>query len=85
MLKVYLSSDLLGLVLDIIKENSSEYVTLLGGNNNNVEEDSPEDLGPISTKHLLAWAYQIAKGMEYLGSKKVFGAFSLRSCDKTAA
>ena len=46
-------------------------MTLLGGDNNNLVEDSPEDLGPISTKHLLVWAYQIAKGMEYLGSMKV--------------
>ena len=46
-------------------------MTLLGGHNNNLVEDCPEDLGPISTKHLLVWAYQIAKGMEYLGSMKV--------------
>ena len=72
-------------ILDILKENSSEYVTLLGGDNNNMEEDCPEDLGPISTKHLLVWAHQIAKGMEYLGSKKVCGTFSLKTCDKTAA
>ena len=53
------------------EENSSEYVTLLGGDISCQGEEEPEDLGPISTKHLLVWAYQIAKGMEYLGSKKV--------------
>ena len=63
------------LVLDNLEENSSEYVTLLGGDNNNLVEDQPEDLGPISTKHLLVWAYQIAKGMEYLGSMKVSAIF----------
>ena len=53
------------------EENSSEYVTLLGGDISCQGEEEPEDLGPISTKHLLVWAYQIAKGMEYLGSMKV--------------
>ena len=36
--------------LDNLEENSSEYVTLLGGDNNNMVEDRPEDLGPISVQ-----------------------------------
>ena len=60
------------ILADNLEENSSEYVTLLGGNHQHRQvEDHTEDLGPISTKHLLVWAYQIAKGMEYLGSMKV--------------
>ena len=62
----------LAVIVDNLGETSSEYVTLLGGNNNNEVADLRESLGPISTKHLLVWAYQIAKGMEYLGSMKVF-------------
>lgn len=46
-------------------------MTLLGGHIPSQAEDQVEDLGPISTKHLLVWAYQIAKGMEYLSSMKV--------------
>ena len=53
----------------------SGYAKLLGGVPNEEANDllnnEAEDLGPITTKHLLSWAYQIAKGMEYLGSMKV--------------
>ena len=53
----------------------SGYAKLLGGVPNEGTHDlynnEAEDLGPITTKHLLSWAYQIAKGMEYLGSMKV--------------
>ena len=34
-------------------------------------EDEIDKLGPITSKHLLIWAYQVAKGLEYLGSMKV--------------
>ena len=53
----------------------SGYAKLLGGMPNEDTDDllnnEAEDLGPITSKHLLSWAYQIAKGMEYLGSMKV--------------
>ena len=53
----------------------SGYAKLLGGvpneDTNDLLNNEAEDLGPITTKHLLSWAYQIAKGMEYLGSMKV--------------
>ena len=58
-------------------ENSNEYVTLLGKpNKESVEREKKltedfEKLGPLTSKHLLIWSYQIAKGMEYLGSMKV--------------
>ena len=60
--------------LNILDEdNYNEYVTLLGAASLTEKEKSnsePESLGPISSKHLLVWAHQIAKGMEYLGSMK---------------
>ena len=34
------------------------------------EEDEEEE-GPLTTKNLLSWSCQVARGMEYLGSKKV--------------
>ena len=53
----------------------SGYARLLAGVPNEDTKDllnnEAEDLGPLTTKHLLSWAYQIAKGMEYLGSMKV--------------
>ena len=53
----------------------SEYAKLLGGvpneDTNDLLNNEAEDLGPLTTKHLLSWAYQITKGMEYLGSMKV--------------
>ena len=53
----------------------SGYAKLLGGvlneEANDLLNNEAEDLGPLTTKHLLSWAYQIAKGMEYLGSMKV--------------
>ena len=53
----------------------SGYAKLLGGvpneDTNDLLNNEAEDIGPITTKHLLSWAYQIAKGMEYLGSMKV--------------
>ena len=62
-------------------EHFNEYVTLLGGtltpgqdNVNKVDEEL-EMLGPITSKHLLKWSHQIAKGMEYLGSKKVHNIY----------
>ena len=52
-------------------DSTTGYATLLGALD--VEEDEPEEdeLGPITTKHLLSWACQVARGMEYLTSKKV--------------
>ena len=48
------------------------YATLLGALEVDEREDEEEDdLGPITTKHLLSWACQVARGMEYLTSKKV--------------
>ena len=56
-------------------DTSTGYAKLLGmGGNDKAKEllnSEPEDLGPVTTKHLLCWAYQIAKGMEYLGTMKV--------------
>ena len=55
--------------------DNSGYAKLLGGvvneEANDLLNNESEDLGPLTTKHLLSWAYQIAKGMEYLGSMKV--------------
>ena len=61
--------------LDCDIDNSTGYAKLLGGvpneDTNDLLNSEAEDLGPITTKHLLSWAYQIAKGMEYLGTMKV--------------
>ena len=35
--------------------------------------------GPLTTRHLLSWSFQIAKGMEYLSAKKVSFAHLLSS------
>ena len=51
---------------------TTRYATLLGALEAEEGEDvEEEELGPITTKHLLAWAWQVARGMEYLTSKKV--------------
>ena len=50
-------------------DSTTGYATLLGALE--VEEEVPDELGPITTKHLLSWACQVARGMEYLTSKKV--------------
>ncbi len=34
-------------------------------------EDSSAQFGTVTTRHLLSWSFQIAKGMEYLASKRV--------------
>ena len=63
------------MLVDHEADSSTGYAKLLGtGGNDNTKEllnSEAEDLGPITTKHLLSWAYQIAKGMEYLGTMKV--------------
>ena len=62
------------------EDNYNEYVSLLDGslkpvqekkNISSNKEDEIDKLGPITSKHLLIWAYQVAKGLEYLGSMKV--------------
>ena len=62
------------------EDNYNEYVSLLDGSLKPVQEkkitssdkeDEIDKLGPITSKHLLIWAYQVAKGLEYLGSMKV--------------
>jgi serine/threonine protein kinase len=35
----------------------------------------------ISTRDLISWSYQIARGMDYLASKKVYVIFSKRFCN----
>ena len=35
------------------------------------EEAEPPDLGPLTTKDLVCFAFQIARGMDYLASRKV--------------
>ena len=53
-------------------DSTTGYATLLGALEVDEREDEEEDeLGPITTKHLLSWACQVARGMEYLTSKKV--------------
>ena len=70
------------LVIQVVSDHSAEqdsgdsttagYATLLGALEVDEREDEEEDdLGPITTKHLLSWACQVARGMEYLTSKKV--------------
>ena len=34
-------------------------------------EDSSAQFGTVTTRHLLSWSFQIAKGMEYLASKRI--------------
>ena len=61
-------------------DSTTGYATLLGALEVEESEDMAEDkLGPITTKHLLSWACQVARGMEYLTSKKV--APDLMLCD----
>ena len=61
-------------------DSTTGYATLLGALEVEESEDIKEDeLGPITTKHLLSWACQVARGMEYLTSKKV--ALELMLCD----
>ncbi len=40
----------------------------------------PQDATSMTTTDLLSWAYQIAKGMEYLSSKKVQQICILKDC-----
>lgn len=37
----------------------------------NYKGDYKDNVNPISTKDLIAWSFQIARGMEYLASRKV--------------
>lgn len=37
----------------------------------NYKGDYRGDVKPISTRELLTWAFQVARGMEYLASRKV--------------
>ena len=55
-------------VEDSTNNNFNGYAKLLGaGLESSIEDDPvPEDTGPVTTQHLLSWAAQIAKGMEYL-------------------
>ena len=41
------------------------------GGEKELEEEDDEEEGPLTTKNLLSWSCQVARGMEYLGSKKV--------------
>ena len=63
------------------EDKYNEYVSLLDGSLKPVQgkkrgsgdnEEDIDKLGPITSKHLLIWAHQVAKGLEYLGSMKVF-------------
>jgi hypothetical protein len=60
------------------------YARIVGG----LEEQRPEkvpEVGPFTTRHLLSWSCQVARGMEYLASKKVTThSFAPPSCPDRA-
>ncbi|CAG0900972.1 unnamed protein product [Darwinula stevensoni] len=43
----------------------------LKGNTSHQSSEGSDRSGQFTTRNLVSWAYQIAKGMEYLGSRKV--------------
>ena len=52
-------------------DQTGEYARLLGGDQEGDKGEEVEQVGPVTTKHLLSWAHQVARGMEYLAQLKV--------------